>query len=236
MPSSGLKVYMQVERTYTISQSINLFFFLKRRRVKATTWELHFLHKTPLPLFLLISSPIIHLTQGTGLSLPSEGAAEEGNGWEENKWILPRVFCLQGPDFRDRRNDTQLRGWNEPWVCSPPQALSGLMSGEEAEKWVQTIRRGAWNRFPVMVMLHCRGRNRTNLLMSNVFQKQSEGRPSGTHHESKGNRVKCQQKSRCVCMVRKCRGLHGPSMILLRHPYLYLLPFSPWGLWKNHIG
>lgn len=43
-----------------------------------------------------------------------------------------------------------------------------------------------------MVMLHCRGRNRTNLLMSNVFQKQPESHPNGRHHESKGNGRPCE--------------------------------------------
>lgn len=90
----------------------------------------HCPHKTPLPLFSSNPSPITHLIQRSWLSLPSNGAVVEGNEEEENKWILLRVFCLQGYDFRDR-NKERLRGWNE-WTLS--LLLCGLCLGSLSGK------------------------------------------------------------------------------------------------------
>ena len=65
-------------------------------------------------------------------------------------------------------------------------------------------------------MLRCRGRNRTNLLVSNVFQKQPESSPNGRHHESKWNGRLCETPAEeQVClhgqeMQRTAWSLHDP--------------------------
>lgn len=92
----------------------------------------------------LSSNPSSHhpLNPGPWLSLPSKRAAVEENEWEENKWILPRFSVYRALTSEAGRKETQPRGWNEPWVCSPPQALSGLMSGKKRKDGFRPLGEG----------------------------------------------------------------------------------------------